>query len=272
MEAAFLRFVRELKPGDLLGGGRSRDEEVLAVLDGQKAELEGRIARAKARLDAAGDVEALLDLLVKWDGELKEVKTKREELAARLATNETEALEGAQGLLDRLRGAAGKERAELRERLKARIRQLVKGVWVLTWDVTPTVRAAEVQVCLRGGNVRALLVAWCRGGKYPGLSVGIGCLVGRPGNDAHLADKRLSDYRTDLLVREFYQRHHDTIRPAVLEAIAAEAEVRRAMAECDKHAGENNLEEYLAEGTLDGCRPPVRTGRPPRGLPSKGSL
>src|SRR5262249_24476935 len=44
-ENAFLRFVRELKVGDVMGNGRDRDEEQLLVLDGEKADLEGKIAR-----------------------------------------------------------------------------------------------------------------------------------------------------------------------------------------------------------------------------------
>jgi hypothetical protein len=168
LENAFIRFVRELKPADFLGGDRSHDEEELSILDGKRAELETRIAKAKARLDASGGgVDALLDLLVKWDTELKGVKQQRETVASRLATHEADSLSGVQDLLDRLSGAGDAERAELRERLKARIRQIVDSIWVLLWDVSSTIKSAEIAVNLRGGNTRSIAVSWCRAADIP---------------------------------------------------------------------------------------------------------
>ena len=227
MENAFLRFVYELKPADLSGKGRTQEEKALAVLDGRKADLEGRIARTKARLDrAGGDVDSLLDLLVKWDGELKAVVKERDASAALLATDTSRVLRDAQTLVDALREASGDDRADLRRRLKARIRELVESLWVYTWSIDGVVRAAEIQVVLRGGGIRTLLIAWCRAGGYPGLSVGFGRLVGIPGNDAHLADKRLSEYRTKPEVRDFFTRHEETMKPAILKVVQAEIATR----------------------------------------------
>src|SRR5262249_39529909 len=44
LENAILRFVKELKPSELLGGDRSRDEQQALVLDGKRGELERNIA------------------------------------------------------------------------------------------------------------------------------------------------------------------------------------------------------------------------------------
>jgi DNA invertase Pin-like site-specific DNA recombinase len=264
LEAAFLRFVGELRPGDLTADGRGREEEQLAVLEGRRVELEGNVAKAKARIDSGGGVDAILDLLVKWDNDLKEVNREREELASRLATDEGEALTGVQTILPLLRSASGEELTDLRRRLKARIRELVESIWVLVWEINGAVRAAEIQVFLRGGVVRALMVAWMHGSTYSGLSTGIGNVVGRPGDDAHLADKRLSDYRGKSEVREFFARHHKRLTRAILKTIAAEIEVRMSLAAIDKTLGGNRLAAYLAEETLDGTPPQVRTGRPRR--------
>jgi hypothetical protein len=52
-------------------------------------------------------------------------------------------------------------------------------------------------------------VMWCQSGRYPGLSSGISLIVGKPGSDAHLADKRLSDYRKNQEVRNFSASSRD---------------------------------------------------------------
>src|SRR5207249_1353442 len=90
-ENAFLRFVSELKAADLDGNGRSKDEEQLTVLDGQKADLEAAIARTRARPDYM-KVPAFQDDVARWSTELQEVKSRCEQLAAKLASNEAEAL------------------------------------------------------------------------------------------------------------------------------------------------------------------------------------
>src|SRR5262249_2017613 len=148
---------------------------------GRQADLEQRIAKMTAR-DDYGTVDAHMDSVSKWSNELKTIKARREELTARLSTNEAEALDNAQSLITLLYNATGDKRVELRERLKGRIRQLVERIDVLVWQVVPTVRAADVQVRLQGGKVRVFWFAWTHGGRYPGCSLplpvdGIGSLV-----------------------------------------------------------------------------------------------
>jgi DNA invertase Pin-like site-specific DNA recombinase len=269
LENAVLRFVRELKSADLLGGERSRDEEQLAILDGKRADLEGRIAKAKRRVDANPDnAEDVFEFLEKWRGELKEVKQQMEGLAAKLKTDEAECLDDAQRLIDLLRQTPEGERGELRERLRARIREVVQRIDVLLWAVDSTTRAAEIQVTLRGGIVRSIVLAWTCRGRYPGLSIGIGIAVGKPGPNPHLADKRLCEYSSNPAVREWSAWHTETLRPAVQEAIAAEIAVRESLARSDRELGRNRLREFLETETLDGTPPPPRKGGRPRKAPA----
>jgi DNA invertase Pin-like site-specific DNA recombinase len=256
LEALFLCFVAELSVKDVAAGWRSKEEDEDAVLAGKEAELTRNIGKAKVL--AERDVDAALELLARWDGELKGVRGQREALAARRSQDTAGALREAQGQLPLLRTATGVEREELRAKVKARIKQLVESVWILRRDVSPTIKVAEVQVYLRGGNVRALLLAWAWRGEYPGLAVGIGRLVGEPGKDAHLADKRLYEYRTSRAVRAFFARRKKTMDAAIIQAVEAEIKMRKAVAKADETFGRNDLQKYLSEEALDGTTPPAR--------------
>jgi hypothetical protein len=265
LEAAIMRFVRELKVGDLLGGDRSRDEEQLRLLEGKQADLEQRIAKAKRQVDTNPEnAEDVFEFLTRWRGELKQGKQEMETLAAKLKTDEAACLHDAQQLIDLFRKAPEGERGELRERLKARIREVIQRLDALTWDVDKTTRAAEVQVTLRGGNVRAILFAWTHKGRYPGLSVAISLAVGKPGADAHLADKRLCEYPSNPAVREWAAGHTETLRGAIQEAVAAEMKHRETLAATDRELGGNRLQRFLDTATLDGTPPPARKGGRPR--------
>src|SRR5262249_13939323 len=151
--------VKELKAADLLGNGQSGDAEKLAVLDGQKAELERNIALAKDKARAGGGkVASILELLEEWDNELKAVLKEREEVAGRLASRDGDAVGGTQAVARQLRaareavrlaeGEAQKQAArggyeELRGRVKVAVRRLVESVWVAAWEVDASTKAAE---------------------------------------------------------------------------------------------------------------------------------
>jgi hypothetical protein len=257
VENAFLRFVYELKPSDLSGGGKSAAEDALAVLKGREAELRRNIDKTKARLrsDRGGEVDAFLDLIAGWDGELKDVCRELEEIKARLATDEKTSLGDAQALLDALKAASGDERADLRRRLKARIRELVESVWILAWDVDKVTRAAEAQVVLRGGVVRSIVFSWTQAGEFPGVSTGFGLPVGGA------EGKRLSDYRTSRKVKGFFDSLHWEAKPLILRAVQAEIATRKALRAVDRLDGGDTLGQYLVEGTLDGLRFPARGPR-----------
>jgi hypothetical protein len=261
LESAVLWYAYELKPADLLGKERSADEERLAVLNGRDADLTGKIDRTKAKVREVGPVDALTDLLVTWERELKAVRAERDALATKLATDRSKSLDDVKGLLALLgKLREGEERADLRRRLKARIRELVSEVWVLTYEVDRVTRAAEIQVRLDGGITHAIPIAWTHGGRYPGLAVGLGQRVSGAGWDSHLADKLLSNYRTDPATRDFFDGLHAEARPLWLRAVAEQMDYRAELAR--RNDGAEALALYLDGFTLDGVRPPRRPGRP----------
>src|SRR5262249_43166872 len=147
------------------------------------------------------NAEDIFTKITGWRAKLKTIKAEREQLVAKLANNEAEALHSSQELIGLLRSAKGDKRTELRERLKARIRQLVERVDILVWEVSNTVRSAHIQVILRGGNARVIDLAWTHGGKYSGLAIGIG-FPAKMVDDEEGTGNLLSDYRTDPKMRQ----------------------------------------------------------------------
>src|SRR5205085_343022 len=110
--------------------------------------------KGKARIDRGADVDAILDLLEKWGGELKEVNAKLEELKVRRADDPTTTLADSKRVVKLLAGADGAEKEELRERLKSRLRSLLDAIWVLPVDVDGRTRAVEAHLVFKSGKVR----------------------------------------------------------------------------------------------------------------------
>jgi DNA invertase Pin-like site-specific DNA recombinase len=285
LECAILRFIKELSPEDCFDDARPQQEQLLQALDGKVADIESRLAKVKAAAAKSPNVESLLDLIVTLDSELTEAKKQRDGQAASLSVNTQDSLGEANSLIDMLRSASAEspeseddeaqenddeaqkkkpkprsERHQLREKVKFRLRQVIDCLWVFVYEVSRSVRGAEVQVFLKSGVVRVISLAWCCRGRYPGLSVAVPIDVG-DSDRRHLRDKLLSNYRTDGSTREFFEQHIERLKPAVLEAIDSELKVREAVAQSDKARGTNGLADYLANCTLDGTPPPVHTGR-----------
>jgi hypothetical protein len=101
---------------------------------------------------------------------------------------------------------------------------------MLVWDATPAIRGAAVQIVYHTGKVRGLLMAWLRRGKHRGILTGIQQVLAEPGNDAHLADKRMANFRDDKLTRDFFDRHLKNMGPAIQDVVVAEIEIREAPA------------------------------------------
>ncbi len=228
VERGVLQVLRELKPTDLRDNQAGGPEEEIDSLRGRVEELDDKIAAVQQRVMNERGVEALLTLLEKLDGERKAAAAEIRRLREEAVRRQPRALEETQSLLDVLDRTEGEARKAIRTKLKARIRQVLREIWVLTWDVTPTLRAAEVQVTYSNGKVRQLLFAWLRRGRHRGLVEGIGMLLSGTGKESRLANKRLSNYRTDLATREFYDRHHERLNPAIIKYIEAEKELRDA--------------------------------------------
>jgi hypothetical protein len=261
LERAVLRYVYELDPGELLGGGKA-DRDRLDALKGREDDLLNNITRTDAEVMRLGMNESFSRFLSAWHGELKAVRSELEGLTRVLSADRGAALDDAKARIDLLRKVAGEgeDRAELRRGLKARLREVIKEVWVLCYRVSPSVRAAEVQVVLDGGKVRTVPVAWTTGGRCP-LAVGLGVKVGYGDDgkgDAHLAGKRLSDYRSDAGVREWFAGLHSEAGPLWVAALADEEAYRKEL----RAKGEDVLRVYVDGYSLDGLMPPARVGRP----------
>lgn len=256
-ENAILRFVRELRAEDL-NGSRTKDLAELKVLDGKHAELRVKVEKVKAAITIAGEIGPLVDVLVSLDTELKAIDEQREQLASRLSVNAADALAESTSLIDVLRTSTDRKAA--REKMKAKLRQVIDAIWVLLYPVSAAVRAAEIQVVLRGGAIRIVGLAWCCRGRYPGVSVGF-TLQGPRKDDPRMQERLLSNYRACPYTREFFDDMCQRMNPITLDLIKTEIEAREPLARLDKCQGSKYLAEYL-ESTLDETPPPARPGRP----------
>jgi DNA invertase Pin-like site-specific DNA recombinase len=242
IEEAFLESIRELKASDVLGGKVDEREEEIAALSAKLGELDGKIVKVQKRVMAESGIEALMSLLEKLDRERKATAAELEKLKAETARQQPEeALSEVQSLAELLNKVKGDERKELRLKIRARIKQLVREMWLYVWDVTPTIRGAQLQVILHSGKVWAYLFAWLhrRGGPYyeRGVTTGVGQVVGYPGDHRHLAHKLLRDYCTDAKVRRFFDRlSGEAYTEGIMKAIEAEIEWRKAHAAVEAFA------------------------------------
>jgi DNA invertase Pin-like site-specific DNA recombinase len=194
VERAFGATLKELTASDLLGGEIDTREEDIAALSGRLEELNEKIHKVQERVEQEPEIEALLRLLERLDRERKSTSERLEQLRASTASQQPSSLDEAQSLIKLLGTVQGEQRRELRLKIRARIKQLVSEIWVLIWDVAPTIRAAEVQVFFHTGKRRTLVLAWSRRGRNRGK-------IGGAGFDAK-SGADLRQYRSDPKVRK----------------------------------------------------------------------
>src|SRR5262249_269103 len=154
-------------------------------------------------------IEALMALLEKLDRERKLTAGDLEKVRAESLHRQPAALGEVQSLAELLNRTRGQERIELRLKIRARIKQLVSEIWMLVWDVTATIRGAELQIIFHSGIVKVLLLAWKRRGQGRGLSVGVGLNVVQQGEP--LECPMLSGYRTNAKLRAWFTKHREEL-------------------------------------------------------------
>jgi DNA invertase Pin-like site-specific DNA recombinase len=235
IERAFLAMVRELKASDVLGDKVHEREEEMIALKGKRQELDRKITAVQQRAREEKGIEALLSLLETLDKDRKAVNAQLERLQAEIAHQQPTALRDTQSLVELLSKTEGEERKELRTKIKARIKQLVSEVWVLVWDVTPGIRAAEVHVFFHTGRVRGILLAWSRRGRYRGLITSFGAVLVQPGEAVTVPELR--QYRSDPGVRAFFDRHQDILGPSIQAALDAVGEAHEAVGSAEAQPG-----------------------------------
>jgi hypothetical protein len=171
IEREFLKRIRELKASDVQGKVDDKEREI-AALAGKVGELDRKIAKVQKRIREQPGIDALITLLEQLDRDWKEAKSQLEQARIDAAgQSPVEALGSVISLSDLLDKVEGEERVELRLKIKARIRQLVKEMGMLVWDVTPDIRAAELQIVFAEGTSE-MLFAWHRKGMQRGKVVG----------------------------------------------------------------------------------------------------
>jgi DNA invertase Pin-like site-specific DNA recombinase len=152
-EAAILSKLQELDPADFCehaAGGDGKDDA--AALTGRLLDIDNKLARAQQRAQTAEDFDAFLDLIQGLQGERKKVANQLAVLRERQTGRHGADVGELRTLVDLLTGVAPEERAELRRRIKSRIRQLVASAWVLIVPLGGMTRVAAVQLCFADGK------------------------------------------------------------------------------------------------------------------------
>lgn len=156
-ERAFLSFVRDVKPADILPPKASKKADVVTQLAGRIAELDHKIDRTKAKIDSDPDVDVLLDVLANLERQRKPLVEEFEKAKGAAAVSEAEALGEAKSILDLMGDASGDELELLRSRLRQKLRALLSGILICVWeekvkwhpiakDKITTFRFVEVQI------------------------------------------------------------------------------------------------------------------------------
>jgi DNA invertase Pin-like site-specific DNA recombinase len=128
-EAAVLSLLGELQVSDLTGDGAHSDKRraEIARLSGRVLDLDNRLERAKQRARADEDFDKFLDLISDLQDQRRQVIERRAALEREEDTREAGDLGEAQSIIAMLANAPEETRADLRRRLKDRIKQLVDG-------------------------------------------------------------------------------------------------------------------------------------------------
>jgi DNA invertase Pin-like site-specific DNA recombinase len=165
-EAALLSCLRELRPEDITGEPSAVNDRKgeMSRLSGRLLDIDSRLERARQRARTAKDFDAFLDLIQELQSERKRVSEQVAALQQEEEDGKPADLGEAQSLIGMLAQAPAGQRNDLRRRLKARIRQLVSGVWVLV-TARGWTRLAAVQVWFAGGQRRREYLILHRGGK-----------------------------------------------------------------------------------------------------------
>jgi DNA invertase Pin-like site-specific DNA recombinase len=157
-ERAFLQMLDGLNAKDVTGRGAVDDaKRELAAVEG-KLEATGRkLEQVNERARREDDFSPYLDLMKRLSDDKKALAARLEELKAQAQVDRPDSLCEARSLIGLLDGAEGEERQQLRRRVKARIRELVREVWVLV-EKFGRVPVAHVQAYLNGGGVQYFTV------------------------------------------------------------------------------------------------------------------
>jgi hypothetical protein len=165
LEDGVLDAVRELRPEDVLPPQADHDgrEKRIAELTGRAVSLDHRASVIQSQIEDPVQDAAVIPALV---ASLRRVAADKvaslqelERLKLESQTGRGEALAELKTLVDLLKEARGKpEEGELRRQTKAALRHVVEEVWILPQVVTTQKIILHVQIYLRSGRRKPLMI------------------------------------------------------------------------------------------------------------------
>lgn len=161
-EQAVLQALSELTPADVLGGEEEGDEREAEIADltSKLVVMDHRIqdAEEKASDPEEENPEVYVGLLKALHKTKKETVKRLEELKADAASCKAVNLGEVQSLLGLMASVKGDELREVRRKLKGKIRTVLSEIWVHITRVNHMSRVAQVQIHLRNGTCKKVVV------------------------------------------------------------------------------------------------------------------
>jgi hypothetical protein len=173
-ELAFLHFVKELRLDPPASASRLQAET--ESLEGQLAENEERKARIQGEMERCkpDEIAGLAEVLRRLETSLTAQRDTLERLQAEKRRDTADDVKQLKTLVDLYEQAEKEGKSEeFRTKLRGKIRQLVKDVWVLV-EGGRYHRTATVQVYFRDGGSRFIHIEHIVRGKKAGCEMGSG--------------------------------------------------------------------------------------------------
>ena len=165
-EESVLLALSEIKAADIVPNTQKQLalSDTLARLEGQRAEVAGKIAKTKKRLANEPDFDELADVLKTLATSHKSLCQQIEDLRGQLhATPHKETLGSIKTAYIAHADATPEELPELRLRLKQSIRDLIAEIWVQVEARPGQERSALVDLHFHSGTVRAMQIVTQKG-------------------------------------------------------------------------------------------------------------
>jgi hypothetical protein len=165
-EESVLLALSEIKASDIMPHTRKQHalSDELARLEGQRAEVAGKIAKTKKRLANDPEFDELADVLKTLATSHKSLSQQIEDLRGQLhATPHEETLDSIKTAHEAHADATPQELPELRLRLKQSIRDLIAEIWIRVEARPGQERSALVDLHFHSGVVRAMQIVTQKG-------------------------------------------------------------------------------------------------------------
>jgi len=171
IERAILTLLESKLAMELVREAPNGREDELAALTGKLVDLDRRIRLIKQRLETDPDLPPLFDALRKLEDKKRATSAALERVKREQTSNHAETLGEARSLITMLEQCSQDKLADLRTRLKSRIRALVEGIWILI-EGPRKGKWATVQLLARTGNWLQATFRQDLRGPYPIVSMG----------------------------------------------------------------------------------------------------